>query len=134
MTQEYDNTNSGAVYGDKADPTILSGPYTGPEGEALRAVIQLDLDSGDHTLRVHKKGAKGQAIGKPIYQGVVSRVTSKDRAAPKARGVMVDAKGEPVMDVVCWGIFKEKNDPATPLVGLQIKQDNPKDGLPEISV
>lgn len=130
---QYDNTNSGAVFSTD-DATLLEGPFNGPNMESQRAVVELNLETGEHTLRIHERGKKGGPVGKPILQGIVTRQTSKDPRAPKARGVLVNAKGEPAQDVVLWGIHANKDDPTSTLVGLQIKQDNPKASMKPISI
>lgn len=95
MKQQYDNSNSGALFA-TGDNGIMTGPFQFTEKEPKHvAVLEVGAPGTAHVLRIHER-KKDLSPGKLVAEGTVKATNGGANAAgnprPVARGVVASKK------------------------------------------
>lgn len=100
MSEEYDNTFTGAVF-----PTeeygIMAGPFDLPNGRKGRVILERNaMGKGLHALRIHRV-RRDQSLGQQLYEGVVRKNRTAKDNAPMAIGYISNGKSKRI-EICLW--------------------------------
>lgn len=129
---EYDNRYNGALFATR-DPSTLAGPFTlsdEPDEPRLRVVCNLAEAGGSHTIAVYAERADGKGLKKkPLARGTVRRNSSRNEAAPIARGYL--ANRDRRVPIVLWHVTGHDGVPCYQIKPDRISNETPTD-LPSL--